>query len=177
MYELLHQMIAPYYLYIKMIHVPAVTVWSFSVIMGYYFFLVPVMQAWRKNESDAGLAIMRNWVFERFDHGVKVEHYAFPLVLLSGVLLIIAGGWGPESRWLMLKLSLIMVAVVPMEIVDYYISHFHGNKRHLREQGDNDDWEAYEDALHRHWWFFLITTPLVGLVILGVFFLAFIKPF
>lgn len=177
MYETLQHALAPYYLYIKMIHLPAVFLWGFSVIMGYSYYLVPVMQAWRRNSSDPGLTLMRNWVFERFDQGVVVEHIAYPLVLVSGILLFIAGGWGPESGWLMLKLAIVIAVTVPMEGIDYYISHWNGNKRFLRDRDGKPDWERYETALHRHWWFFLVTTPAVGFMMGSVIYLAITKPF
>jgi len=132
MYETLHYALAPYYLYIKLIHVPAAFFWLFSVVIG-------------------------------FMH-------------ISGVLLFIAGGWGPEAGWLMMKLALVIVITVPMEAVDYHISHFNGNKRYLREKSGGD-WGVYESALHRHWWFFLVTMPIIGLLIVSILILAFLKPF
>jgi uncharacterized membrane protein len=177
MYETLHYALAPYYLYIKMVHLPAAFLWFFSVMLGYSYYLVPVMQAWRRDSSDPGLTLMRNWVFERFDQGVVIEHVAYPLVMISGILLFIAGGWGPEAGWLMLKLVIVVVVTVPMEGVDYYISHLNGNKRHLRDKNGEPDWEAYETAMHRHWWFFLITTPMVAFMLSAVVYLAITKPF
>lgn len=177
MYETLQQFLAPYYLYIKMVHVPFAFLWFFSVFIGYSHYLVPVMQAWRRDSSDPGLTLMRNWAFERFDEGVSVEHVAYPMVLLTGVLLFIAGGWGPQSGWLMLKLAIVIVVTLPMEGIDYYISHLNGNKRYLRDKDGEPDWERYEAALHRHWWFFLVTTPMIGLILVSVLYLAFTKPF
>jgi len=177
MYETLHLTLAPFYLYIKLIHITVAFLWAFSVALAYVYILVPVMQAWRRNQDDAGHTIMRNWAFERFDQGVVVEHIALPLIVISGVMLIIAGGWGPESGWLVLKLCIFVAAVIPMEAYDYHITHLGGNKRHLREKNDAPDWHAYETALHKHWWFFLMTTPLVGVVVLGILFLAVTKPF
>lgn len=177
MYETLQQFLAPYYLYIKMVHVPFAFLWLFSVVMGYAHYLVPVMQAWRRDPSDPGLTLMRNWVFERFDEGVSVEHVAYPMLLLTGALLFIAGGWGPHAGWLMLKLAIVIVVTVPMEGIDYYISHLNGNKRYQRDKDGKPDWARYETALHRHWWFFLVTTPMIGFMVISVLYLAFTKPF
>ena len=102
LYESLQGALAPYYLYIKMVHVPFVFLGLFSVLVGYAHFLLPVMQAWRRAPDDPGLTLMRNWVFERFDAGVSLEHVAYPMVLVSGILLFIAGGWGADAGWLML---------------------------------------------------------------------------
>ncbi len=178
MYETLHYGLAPYYLYIKLIHMLLAFVWAFSVAVGYTQYLLPVVQAWRRNPHDPEFVPMRHWVFERFDQGVVLEHIAFPVILLTGIMLILAGGWGPESGWLVLKLAIVVAITVPMEIFDYHISHLGGNKRHIRDRNpDEPDWEGYEKALHRHWWFFLTTTPIIYFVTLGIFFLAITKPF
>ena len=66
---------------------------------------------------------------------------------------------------------------LPMEGIDYYISHLNGNKRYLRDRHGEPDWERYETALHRHWWFFLVTTPAVGFMMGSVIYLAITKPF
>ncbi|QFU75392.1 hypothetical protein EY643_06855 [Halioglobus maricola] len=177
MYETLHLALAPYYLYIKMVHVPAAFLWFMSVLSGYSFFLVPVMQAWRRNQDDPGHTEMRNWVFERFDVSVSVEHVAYPLVMISGALLFVAGGWDAQAGWLILKLAIVFIVTVPMEAFDYYISHLNGNKRYLRDRDGKPDWERYETAMHTHWWFFLVTTPPIGFMLFSVIFLAFTKPF
>ncbi len=177
MLETLQGVLAPYYLYIKLVHVPFSMLWLFSVLLGFSYMLLPVMRAWRRSDCDPGLTVMRNWVFERFDQGVAVEHFAFPIVLISGLLLLVAGGWGPESGWLVLKISIVVAIALPIEIADYYISHFGGNKRYLRDKSDPPDWGAYETALHRHWWFLLTTTPMIVVIILSIPTLAIVKPF
>lgn len=178
MLETLHYALAPYYLYIKLVHVPFAFLWLFSVAVGYTNYLVPVVQAWRRNPRDPEFVAMRNWVFGRWDAGVAIEHFAFPMVIVCGIMLILAGGWGPESGWLVLKLSIVVAVALPLEIVDYYISHLNGNKRYIRDRNpDEPDWEGYEAALHRHWWFLLVSTPIVYFVTLALFFLAITKPF
>ena len=99
---------------------------------------------------------MRNWVMDRFDHGVAYEHVAFPLILVTGALLWILGGWNPASGWFVLKLLIIVGLFLPIEAFDYYLSHLGGNKRRLQRQGDAD---AYERGIQRHWMFLLVTSP------------------
>jgi len=174
MIALLQSILGPYYLFLKLIHLIAVTVWLWSTAVGYAFYLVPVFKAWRRNPEDLEIIALRDWVMERFDHGVIYEHIAFPMVVLTGPLLWITGGWDLAAGWFLLKLLIVISIFVPMEVCDYYLSHLGGNKQRLRESGDA---QRYERGIHRHWWFLLITSaPIVVFGVL-VMFLAVTKPF
>jgi hypothetical protein len=166
--------IEPYYLYIKYIHIMAVMVWIWSTAVAYSYFLVPVFKAWRRNPSDERIVELRNWVMERFDHGAIYEHIAFPIILVTGPLLYLGGAHSTAESWLVLKLAIIVGVFIPIEIMDYYLSHFGGNKHHIRNTGDA---EAYERAIHIHWWFFLQTTAAVMIGGFLIVFLAVVKPF
>jgi uncharacterized membrane protein len=174
MIAFLQAVLAPYYLYLKLVHLVAVTVWLWSTAVGYSYYLVPVFKAWRRNPGDADIVALRDWVMDRFDQGVIYEHLAFPTILVTGPLLWIAGGWTPEAGWFLLKLLIIVSIFVPMEICDYYLSHLGGNKRRLREAGDT---AGHERAIHIHWWFLLLSTAPVMVFGVLVLFLAVIKPF
>jgi uncharacterized membrane protein len=168
------EFLSPYYLYIKFVHLVAVMVWVFSTAHAYAFYLVPVFKAWRRNPGDAGIIEMRNWVMERFDHGVIYEHIAFPVILITGPLLFIAGGHSIAENWILLKLLIIIGLFIPIEIVDYYLSHFGGNKHLIRLTGDM---ESYERHIQWHWWFLLLTSVPVMVGALSIIFLAVVKPF
>lgn len=170
----LGQTLAPYYLYIKFFHVANVMAWALSTSHAFMFYLVPVFQQWRRHPSDPERIRMRNWAMERFDDGVIIEHVAFPLVLLSGLAMLATGGWTADSGWLVLKLCIVIALMIPIEICDYYLSHFGGNKAGLRQRGEH---ERYESMIQIHWLFFLITTPLVGIFVTLIVFLAIVKPF
>ncbi len=174
MLEALQAFLAPYYLYIKFVHVLFVGVWVFSTAMAYAFFVLPVMKAWRRNPQDREIITMRDWIMDRFDEGAIYEHVAFPIVLITGPLLYIAGGWNTGMGWLDLKLLIVIGLFIPIEVMDFYLSHFGGNKSKIRASGDM---ENHERHVHMHWWFFLVTTP--GIMIYGVLviFLAVSKPF
>ncbi|MCC5867025.1 MAG: hypothetical protein JJU27_00825 [Gammaproteobacteria bacterium] len=173
MIGLLQDLLAPFYLQLKFIHLLAVMVWVWSTSVAYAYYLVPVFKAWRRNPGDEGVIELRNWVMERFDHGASYEHIAFPIVLLTGPLLYIAGGWSTSAAWLTLKILIIVGVFLPIEICDYYISHLGGNKRRIRETGDM---VRYEQAIHRHWWFFLVTSGPVMVFAMAVIYLAVTKP-
>ena len=66
----LQAMLAPYYIYIKFVHVVAVFGWLLTATCAYAFYLVPVMKAWRRHPDDPEIIPVRNWVLERFDEVV-----------------------------------------------------------------------------------------------------------
>ncbi len=173
MLEFLRLTLTPYYLYIKFVHVLFATMWIWSASTAYAYYLLPVMKAWRRNPEDPEIIPVRNWAMERFDEVVIYEHVAFPIVLITGPLLYIAAGWNAGAAWLDLKLLIVFGVFVPIEVMDYYLSHFGGNKHKLRASGDT---VAYERAVHRHWWFFLVTTPAVMIYGTLVVLLAIAKP-
>ena len=116
---------------------------------------------------------MRNWAIERFDEGAVYEHIAFPVIMITGPLLYIIGGWNAGVGWLMLKLLIVFGIFLPIEIMDYHLSHGAGNKTKIRASGDM---VAYEAAVHRHWWFLLLTSPTVMTFAFAIVLLATIKP-
>lgn len=174
MLAFIRELLGPYYLYIKFVHVLFVMIWATSTIVGYAYYLVPAFKAWRRNPTDPEVIALRNWTMERFDHGVIYEHIAFPIILVTGPLLYIVGNWSTGFNWLLLKIIIVCVVAIPIEIADYHLSHFGGNKRHVRETGDP---AAYELAVQRHWMFFLVTSPPIMIFAILVVFLAITKPF
>ena len=174
MIEMLRDVLGPYFFYIKFVHVFAVMAWIWSASCAYAFYLVPVFKAWRRNPDDQELKELRNWVVERFDHGIIYEHIAFPFIMVSGPLLYITGGFDTSVNWLLLKLIIVCGFMIPIEICDYYISHMGGRKHLVLQDGDE---EAYEQAVQIHWWFFLVTSAPVMFLSTLVVFLAIVKPF
>jgi len=174
MIQFLQQTLGPYYFYIKFIHLFFVMIWMWSTAVGFAFYLVPVFKAWRRNPDDLQIIAMRDWAMERFDHGVSYEHVAFPIVLITGPLLLILGGWTLSSGWLVLKLLIVIGIFIPIEVFDYYISHLGGNKARLKKLGDP---VAYERGVQRHWMFLLVSSPPVMVFGTMVVVLAVTKPF
>lgn len=173
MLEFLRDHLAPYYLHIKFVHVFFALMWVWSASAAYAYYLLPVMKAWRRNPDDRELIPLRNWAMERFDDVVIYEHIAFPIVLITGPLMYVLAGWNAGVAWMDLKLLIVIGLFIPIEIYDYYISHFGGSKQQYKIAGDE---AGYERAIHRHWWFFLVTTPAVMIYGTLVVFLAIAKP-
>ena len=174
MIAFLQDAVGPYYIYIKFVHLLFVMLWIWSTSVAFAFYLVPVFKAWRRSPQDEQIVTMRNWVMERFDHGVIYEHVAFPIVLLTGLLLWVVGGWTPTSAWFVLKLLIIVGIFLPIEIFDYYLAHLGGNKRRLRRKGDP---AAYERGVRNHWLYLVIVSPAVMVFAVLVVFLTVTKPF
>lgn len=174
MIDTISSTLAPYYLHIKFVHLLFVAMWFWSTSVAYTYYLVPLFRAWQQNPQEIDRIHLRNWAMERFDDGAILEHIAFPIVLLTGVLLTLISGWSPDAGWFALKLVLVVLVFLPIEIVDYHLAHFGGNKQKLRESGAIED---YEDVLRVHWKFLVLSTPIVAVSITLVVFLAITKPF
>ena len=164
-----------YYLYIKAVHVFSAGLWAFSTAVAWPYYLKPALRAARRNPNDLLLRQRRDEFMRRFDKGVRVEHVAFVLLVLSAVLMLWIGQVD-LTRWsfITLLLWLGILVILPMEAFDIYLSHLGGNKSHLHAKGDT---ERYERAMEWHWTFLRITEPLVMVLIPTMFFIAIVKPF
>lgn len=172
--EQLHALLLPWYLEVKFFHLWMVAMWAFSTTVAYRNYILPAFRAAFREPDNPRAIARRNDAIERFDRGAILEHMAFPLVLLSGILLVWLGGWSwSEINWLTVKLGVVLVVFVPMEMVDYYISHLGGNKRKIRLSGND---VGYERMIWFHWQFFRVTTPLVIVFVPMLFYLAVTKP-
>jgi hypothetical protein len=172
--EDLRTVLSPWSLQFKFVHLLMVAMWSFSTAVAYRNFVVPAFRAWLRQPHDPCAIARRNECMERFDRGVILEHIAFPLLLVSGMLLVWLAAWPWQAlNWLSLKLGIVLLIFVPLEIVDYYLSHLGGNKRALRTAGNLT---RYEAMTRFHWRFFRVTTPLVVVFVPLLFYLAVTKP-
>lgn len=173
MLDTISHILAPYYMYIKLLHLLAVMVWLFSTAVAYQFYLVPAFKAWRAAPDDDAVLAARNLAIERFDRGVILEHYAFPIILVTGLVLWLISGFGAANDWFLLKLLIIVLVFLPIEIADYHLSHFRGSKRQYRVSGDVDE---YERNIRLHWRYLVtVTWPIMasGLTVVA---LAVLKP-
>lgn len=173
MLDTLRDALAAHYLIIKFFHLLLVMIWAWSTAVAYGWYIRPAFLKWQRQPGNAAYKARRDWVFEQFDRGAVLEHIAFPGVLLTGLLLVWIGPWHLGIGWFVAKLAIIAVVFIPMEVVDYYLSHFGGNKYALRQR---EDASRYDAMILHHWRFFRITTPLVATLIPTVIYLAVVKP-
>ena len=171
----LRQALAPAYLWIKAIHVLAVMIWAWSTAVAYAYFVKPAYRRALRRPDDEAARAERDRFMERFDRGTLLEHVAFPVILVTGILLLwISGFTLLRWSWLLAKTLLVVLVFVPMEVVDYYLAHGGGNKRRLRRAGRH---ERHARMMERHWLFFRITEPIVLVLIPMAIVLAIAKPF
>ncbi|ERP90094.1 hypothetical protein Q670_14445 [Alcanivorax sp. P2S70] len=171
--EELRQLLLPWYLQIKFVHLLFVMIWSFSTAVAYTWYVKSAWLAWQRTPDDPHRLERRNWTMEQFDRGASLEHIAFPIVLATGALMVWLTGWGMDSHWLMVKLAIVIGIFIPVEVFDYWISHFGGSKKQWRLKGDM---KRYEKLMQWHWLFFRISTPLVMIFIPMIIYLAVTKP-
>lgn len=172
------QFLGPHYMQVKFVHLLFAMVWLWSTAVAYLTYIVPVVRRWFADPNNPELLVLRNEALERFDDGVVLEHIAFPVVLLTGLCLLLVGGWGPDSYWLVLKLGVVCLIFLPIEVYDYWLSHFGGNKKNIRrrEGGDAMASPRYEQVMQYHLWFLVVTTPLIAIGGVSVVYLATVKP-
>ncbi|MCW5828839.1 MAG: hypothetical protein KIT79_05940 [Deltaproteobacteria bacterium] len=173
MQTFMQEHVAPYYLYIKFVHVCAVTLWAWSTSVAFYWFVRQAHLDWRRNRSDAELRRRKDWTLEQFDRGASIEHIAFGVAIVTGLMMFFAAGWGLDRRWLLWKLAIVVLIFIPMEILDIWLSHMGGNKEKTRLAGNPD---RYESLVRFHWQFFRVASPLVAVFIPVLLFLAIVKP-
>ena len=170
----MQELLAPWYAQIKFLHVVFVGIWAFSTAVAYQNYVIPAFRRALANPEDAAAIDHRNRMIEAFDRGVILEHVAFPGILVTGLLMLWLGGWSPsESWWLMAKLGLVVLVFIPMEAVDYRISHFSKPKRQMRLDGETERLQA---AVTFHWKFLRVSTFFVVTAIPAAIYLAVVKP-
>ncbi|MFN3627916.1 hypothetical protein [Parvibaculum sp.] len=166
--------LSPWYAQIKFLHVILVGIWAFSTAVAYQNYVIPAFRRALAHPPDAEAIAHRNRMIEAFDKGVVLEHVAFPGVLLTGLLMLWLGQWSiAETWWLAAKLVLVVLVFIPMEIVDYRISHFSRPKREMRLAGKTAQLEA---AIAFHWKFLRVSTFFVVTTIPAAIYLAIVKP-
>ncbi|MBP6877534.1 MAG: hypothetical protein KBC34_05905 [Phenylobacterium sp.] len=171
----LRDALAPHYLIFKWVHLLVVAMWAFSTAVAYTHYVVPAFKAWLGDRSEPELIKRRDLAIRAFDRGVVLEHVAFPTILVSGLVMV----WLNQApldqlSWLTVKLLIVALVFIPMEVVDYHISHFGGRKA-LSLQAE--DLPRYERQVSFHWLFFRVTDKIVVVFVPVVFFLAVVKPF
>jgi len=173
MLDLIKEFLLPYYLYIKFIHVLFMAVWFMSTAVAYSWFVQVAFFQAEKRPDDPEYQRRKAWALEQFDKGVVMEHIAFPILLITGPLMYWLVGWEIGWNWLGLKLLIVIGIFIPLEILDYWLSHFGGNKTYLRKLGDQ---QRYEQVVKWHWQFLRKSTPIVAIFIPLIIFLAVVKP-
>ena len=167
------QALAPYYLYIKFFHLFFVMMWAMSALGAYVFFLRSTIYQVQATPEDEHLQQRLVWAYEQFDKTVILEHIAFPIVLVTGLLLFLVTGWTLDTPWLMLKLIIVVGFFIPLEILDFWIAHVWGARVTRERKEDPQSWNSMRAT---HWQFLKTTAPMIRYTVPVVIFLAVVKP-
>lgn len=170
-----YEIVAPWFFYIKALHVMAAAVWSFSTMVAYAYYLKPAIRAAARRPEDDDARDRRDRLLARFDRGAAPEHVAFAVLVVTALLMI----WIRDislTQWSFIpfKFWIGLAVIVPMEAMDIWLSHMGGAKAHLRQVGDR---VGFERAVDRHLFFLRVTEPLVIVLVPLMFVIAIVKPF
>ena len=144
-----------------------------SAVGAYVYYFRTTLFAAKKDPHNMELQRRLIWAYEQFDKTVVLEHIAFPVVLITGLLMFFMAGWSIDSQWLLIKLVIVIGFFIPLEILDVWISHVLGPRISKHRESDVDGWNQGR-ALH--WKFLKIVSPWVGITIPLVIFLTVVKP-
>jgi hypothetical protein len=174
MADALQGLLLSWYGWLTFLHLFTLGVWAFSATGAYW--LVAVAAAQRRRHAgtaQAGEYERRDeWARWHFNIVVRAEHIAFPLLLLTGLLLFVAGGWQVQG-WLAWKLLIVLGIFLPMEIYDTWLSHVHVPAAMRAKTGDR---ALFRRALRRQDRFIAASMWIVVLLIPLVMWLASVKP-
>lgn len=171
--EAIQLALAPWYYVILFCHLFLLGIWAFSATGA--FWLVAVAGAQRRRApGDPEMERRDDWARWHFNVVVRAEHVAFPLLLLTGLMLYVAAQWSvAENPWLLWKLVIVLGIFLPMELYDTWLSHVHVPRAMRRKV---EDLVAFKRAIRRQDRFITWSMWIVVLLIPLVMFLAVVKP-
>ncbi|HEV2364747.1 MAG TPA: hypothetical protein VGS12_11190 [Caulobacteraceae bacterium] len=169
----LHGFAVTFFSAIRTVHVLAATLWAFTTIAPFRFYVRPTLRAYSKNPNDPEIRRRRDWVLEQFDRTVIIEHVAFVVILLTGPLLFISGAASFHDLWFAVKIAIVVAIFIPIEVYDVWLSHIAAPRETRRKEQD----PARYDLFRRRYVAFLRgVTPLILLTVPTVLILALAKP-
>jgi uncharacterized membrane protein len=117
-----------YYPYIKFIHLFSVMIWGMSAVGAYVYYFRTTLSEVKKDSQNMELQQGLIWAYEQFDKTVVLEHIAFPVALIIGLLMFVMAGWTTDNSWILVNLVIVVGFFIPLEVLDVWISHVLGPK-------------------------------------------------
>lgn len=160
---------------IKAVHIVAATMWAFYFISG-MFMLVPALRHLQSLDKpdDTELTRRAYWVVERYERSAIVEYITFPIVLIAGGLMWLAGAASLSFTWFAAKMVIVLGFFVPGTISGMYYAFVKAPR--IRKNKDSDPM-AYLRYLQFYGKLLTWTTWPYYIMLAGVLFLALVKPF
>jgi uncharacterized membrane protein len=117
-----------YYPYIKFIHLFSMMIWGMSAVGAYVYYFLSTLFEVKKDSQNMELQQGLIWAYEQFDKTVVLEHIAFPVALIIGLLMFVMAGWTTDNSWILVNLVIVVGFFIPLEVLDVWISHVLGPK-------------------------------------------------
>jgi len=171
--SLLADIFIDYFLYIKFIHIFFAFLWVLIVPPATSVFLKSAMMDQLADPDNEELNRRVWWVWDQLDKLIILEHIAWPVLIITGPILLACTGWPVDTPWLAAKLAIIIVIYVPMEIYDIWFSHFYCPRAQANRASDP---EGYKRMREEQLSFFRKVSLLVRITIPLLWFLAIVKP-
>lgn len=97
----------------KLIHITAIAIWLGPSAGGYFMIIVS-----RLNKEPN----MEMWLRKEYLGLIYVETASFLILVLTGIGMIYSTRWMIlKERWLRIKLSIVLVAILPVVFLQFYI--------------------------------------------------------
>ncbi|GAB1255607.1 hypothetical protein NBRC116494_01090 [Aurantivibrio plasticivorans] len=153
------------YALIKTVHIGALILW-----------LGPALGAWLVlraiDQDNLTTDTTARGVVRIFYSTVVLEHIAFLVLIGSGTLLALNFDfWG--SEWLQQKLLILLIAIIPLEIIDIYLGNWVAMKASSKIANNIDptSWEKKGLSIY-HGIFTKIALSIIPVAVTGIIFLA-----
>ncbi len=153
------------YAALKIIHILALILWLGPAIGAYWILL----------KMGDHVSSQQRLVMERaYEFVLRVEHFAFLIVIASGLgLLHVIGSVFLKVDWFLTKLYLI-AGIVLIEIFDIYLSHFLF-RRLIRKSGEPSS-QAWKQFTKNRNIFYFISVPILLFLVIAILYLVIFKP-
>ncbi len=159
--------------YIKFVHVVCAFLWGVTVPPAYSVYVKRALAEAQRAPDDRLARERVLWAWDRLDGLVALEHIMWPIVLITGPLLVLGTGWAVTDTWLALKLAIVVFVFIPIEVFDVWFAHFYGAGVESRRDTEPAGVVEMREKQRR---FYVFISPIVRLSMVAVFFLAIVKP-
>ena len=150
-------------------------------IASLIFWLGPSLGAWwllRSTTHRFGEPSMTSqFLYQVFLKVAGVEHLALLTLLISGGLMgVLADGF--TQSWLLVKLFLVAVIVIPLEVIDIWFCHYK-LPRLFHQRHPSRPYAVQESRLLESYHTRFVPLALIGIpfAVISIFWLAIAKPF
>jgi len=159
--------------YIKFIHIVSVFLWGFTVPPAYSVYVKRALADASAQPNNKEVEGRLAWAWDRLDYLVAVEHIAWPIILITGPLLLLGSGWAIATPWLEIKLFIVVFVMIPIEAYDTWMSHAYGA---VADHNRTNDPKGLQQMRNDQARFYAFISPIVRISMVVIYFVAIVKP-